>query len=160
MERIADQQQIPSYTCTFVVCTRVNISITSSLKCFSQALIFRRKSLSTSLVFLSSPTHSSRHLLCLSSFAEGNLKIPIPLVLRQEPHPITAQLTPGCQILYLSQKRTQKNITFSTNFEKPRSFEQAHILAAILKSMCAPSKSRDIPKTLTKSSPFEVCRPS
>ena len=57
-------------------------------------------------------------------------------------------------------KRTQKNITFSTNFEKPRSFEQAHTLAAILKSMCAPSKSRDIPKTLTKSSPFEVCRPS
>ena len=43
--------------------------------------------------------------------------------------------------------------------EKPRSFEQAHTLAAILKSMCASSKSRDIPKTLTKSSPFEVCRP-
>ena len=44
-------------------------------------------------------------------------------------------------------------MTFSTNFEKPRSFEQAHTLAAILKSMCAPSKSRDILKTSTKSSP-------
>ena len=53
------------------------------------------KSSSNSLVYLSSPSHSSHHLLCFSSFAEGNLKIPIPLVLRQGPHPNTAQFTPG-----------------------------------------------------------------
>jgi len=60
---------------------------------------------SISLVFFISPSHSPCHFLWASSFATGSLQIPIPLVLRHEPQPNTAQLAPGITYMFLSKSQ-------------------------------------------------------
>ena len=61
----------------------LHVSISSGLKCFSHVntlplLIWFWKSLSMTLVFVSSFSHSSHHFLYSAFHGEGSLKIPIP----------------------------------------------------------------------------------
>ena len=90
----------------------LHVSISSGLKCFSHVntlplLIWFWKSLSMTLVFVSSFSHSSHYFLYSAFHGEGSLKIPIPLVLRHVPQPNTEQLSPGS---LFSIQQTQKTI--------------------------------------------------
>ena len=90
----------------------LHVSILSGLKCFSHVntlplLIWFWKSLSMTLVFISSFSQSSHHFLYSAFHGEGSLKVPIPLVLRHVPQPNTEQLSPGS---LFSIQQTQKTI--------------------------------------------------
>ena len=78
----------------------LHISMSSGAKCFSHVYTLSLsinlwKSLSTSLVFVSSFSHCCRHCLYASFLEAGSFHIPIPLVFRHDPQPNTAQLSPG-----------------------------------------------------------------
>ena len=87
----------------FRISVQLHDFISSDLKCFSHVQtvsfnIFSLNALSITLVFEISESYSFLHFLYLSFLAEGNLKIPIPFVLREVPQPTAAQLTPGILI--------------------------------------------------------------
>ena len=74
--------------------------MSSCAKCFSQVYtlsfsILSLNSLSISLDFVISFSHSALQCLCFSSFGAGSFQMPIPFVRLHVPQPKTAQLSPG-----------------------------------------------------------------